>query len=169
MARGKGLLKWKDQLVNHLLIRTSDQMDTGWPGSQYLQGSLIPIDESSKEVLSFSPQMPFTTLDGGYTLPYGLGSAKLPLTHPSPSFSCGSARIPRSAKRLKPTRKDSSLQIGDCVSSKAHSCDSFHPNQLAGRNPSQQAGTPTCRVYPLRASHLPAGWRAGMHAQHMWS
>ncbi|EFP81922.2 uncharacterized protein PGTG_08171 [Puccinia graminis f. sp. tritici CRL 75-36-700-3] len=106
-ARGKGLLNRKDRSVNHLPIRTSDQMDTGWPGSQYLQGSSIPIDESSKEVLSFSPQTPFTTLDGGYPSPYGSASAKLPLTHPSPSFSCGSAGIPPSAKRLEPTRKDS--------------------------------------------------------------
>ncbi|KAH9459057.1 hypothetical protein Pst134EA_019208 [Puccinia striiformis f. sp. tritici] len=108
-TRGKGFLNRKGQSVSHLPIRTSDQTDSGWTakGDQYHHRSSTPPNVSSKEVLNFSPQTPFTGMDSAYPSPYGLSSAKLPLTQPSPSFSCASAGLPPPAMRFEPTRKDS--------------------------------------------------------------
>lgn len=100
-ARGKGLLGRKDRSVSHLPIKKSDQMDTAWtpsPEHQYPQGG-----DCRREILNFSPQTPFTALDSAYPSPYGSCSAKIPLTHPSPSFACA----PPSAHRFEPIRKDS--------------------------------------------------------------
>ncbi|PLW08520.1 hypothetical protein PCANC_24286 [Puccinia coronata f. sp. avenae] len=106
-ARGKGFMGRKNRSVSHLPIRESDQMDSPWTPNlegHYLQESATPLDVSSKEeVLSYHSRSPFPTLDSGYPSPYGSSSAKLPLTQPSPSFSC----TPPSAHRFQPTRKDS--------------------------------------------------------------
>jgi len=101
-APAKGLLGRKDRSVSHLPIKKSDQMDTtAWTPTlehQYPQGG-----DCHKEVLNFSPQIPFTALDSAFPSPYGSSSAKIPLTQPSPSFSSA----PPSANRFEPIRKDS--------------------------------------------------------------